>query len=409
MADSSKIVNGFFKNIPIRISSSSVTGGRKTVKKEFPNRDTQTIEDLGLQPRVYDLQIVIAPRTSTSDGLTNEIQGYFEYRNSLLSAIEDKDTGILVHPIYGRIENVVATTFTLTENFTEFGRSTVSVLFEVSDDTGIPRQTTTVLSQITTANSLVTAAINTDITNNFGVSTKFVNNFSDAADKLTSIIDSATEATSFLSAAADEIDSYNSFLGEFSADINSLIIAPSNLATSINNLFSNIDGLFGTVENTAKAFKALFGFGNNDEDDVKTTTSGRIERKENRTILNGSMNAATLGYAYLNTSQIEFENIVDIEEAADELEVQYQFIVASGASTDVLSTLTDMRVTVQDFFDEQKLTAKQLTEVIISNTIPARILSYQYYGESESATEIIALNDITDVSFVKGTLEIETA
>ena len=37
MADSTRILDGFFKGIPIRIDSGSVTGGRKTSKKESWN------------------------------------------------------------------------------------------------------------------------------------------------------------------------------------------------------------------------------------------------------------------------------------------------------------------------------------------------------------------------------------
>ena len=270
MADSTRILDGFFKGIPIRIDSGDVSGGRKISKKEFPNRDTQTIEDLGLQPRTYTLQIVIAPLTTQEGGVTNTQQGYFEYRDAIIAAIEDKGPGDLIHPLYGRIENVVATTYSLTEDFADFGRTRLNVTFEVSSDTGVPRQTITALSQLAQSNTLVNAAINNDISNNFSVITKFTNNFSDAVTKVNDIIEAAVESTSFLGAAADEINEFNSFIGEFSADVNSLVIAPSSLAASVNNLFSNIDGLFGTVENTAKAFEGLFGFGNNDEDNWDT-------------------------------------------------------------------------------------------------------------------------------------------
>ena len=407
MADSTRIIIGSFKGIPIRIDSGSVSGGRKTSKKEFPNRDTQTIEDLGLQPRIYNLQIIIAPRTSTINGVTSVQESYFQYRDSLIAAIENKGTGELIHPLYGRIENVIATVFSINENLSDFGVTRLNVEFEVTDDTGIPRQTVTALSQLTRANDAVNVAVNTDVSDNFKVLTKFKNNFSDAATKINSIIDSATSATSFLSAATDEINEFNSFLGQFSADVNSLIIAPSSLATSINNLFSNIDGLFGTVENTVKAFEALFGFGDDDEDNILPTTAGRIQRQQNRAVLNGAMNASALGYAYVNVSQIQFETVPEIEEAADDLEVQFQRVVTSGASDDVISAITDQRVLVQQFFDEQKTTAKQIISVNVY-TIPARVLSFQYYAESESAEDIIALNNINDVSFVDGTIEILT-
>ncbi len=408
MADSTRILDGFFKGIPIRIDSGSVDGGRKTSKKEFPNRDTQTIEDLGLRPRTYNLQIVIAPRTTVSGGATSTQQGYFEYRDAIIAAIEDKGPGELIHPLYGRIENVVATTYGINEDFSDFGRTRLVVTFETSSDTGIPRQTITSLSQLTEANTVVNTAVSTNISSSFVVQTKFKNNFSDAADKINEIIDAAIDATSFLGAAADEINEFNSFIGELSASVNSLITNPANLAASIDNLFSNIDGLFGTVENTAKAFQGLFGFGSDDEDNIQTTTAGRIQRKQNRAVLNGAVNALALAYAYVNVSQIEFDNVREIEEAADDLEVQFQRVMVSGSSNDVIGTVTDMRVIVQQFFDEQKTIAKQIIEVNVYTT-PVRVLSYQYYAESESANDIIGLNNITDVSFVDGTVEILTA
>jgi len=408
MADSTRIIDGSFKGIPIRIDSGSVNGGRKTSKKEFPNRDTQTIEDLGLRPRTYNLQIVIAPRTVVSGGTTKTLQGYFEYRDAIIAAIENKGTGELVHPLYGRIENMVATTYSLNEDFTNFGRSRLNVTFETSDDEGVPRKTITALSQLTQGNNAVNNAVNRDVSNNFSVLIKFTNNFGDAADKINEIIDEAVRATSFLGAEADKINEFNSFIGEFSADVNSLITNPSNLATSINNLFSNIDGLFGTVENTVKAFAALFGFGGNDEDDIQPTTAGRLQRIQNRAVLNGAVNASTLGFSYVNVSQTQFQNVREIEEAADELEVQFQRVATSGSSDEVVSAVTDMRVVVQQFFDDQKITLKQIIEVNVYTT-PARVLSYQYYAESTSAEQILELNDITDVSFVDGTVEIVTA
>jgi len=408
MADSTRILDGFFKGIPIRIDSGSVTGGRKTSKKEFPNRDTQTIEDLGLQPRIYNLQIVIAPRTTVAGGTTNTQQGYFEYRDAIIAAIENKGPGELIHPLYGRIENVVAVTYSINEDFSDFGRTRLNVTFETSNDTGIPRQTITALSQLTQANALVNTAVNADITDNFLVTTKFTNNFGDAATKINAIIDAAVDATSFLGAESDEINEFNSFINDLTADVNSLVTSPPTLATQINLLFTNIDGLFGTATNRARAFEGLFDFGSNDEDDVQPTTAGRIERKQNRAVLNGAINASALGFAYVNVSQVQFDNVREIEEAADDLEVQFQRVMTSGSSDDVISEVTDMRVIVQQFFDEQKTIAKQIIEVNVYTT-PARVLSYQYYQESKSADDIISLNNITDVSFVDGTVEILTA
>lgn len=409
MADSTQILDGFFKDVPIRIDSGSVTGGRKTVKKEFPNRDTQTVEDLGLRPRTYNVQIVVAPLTSfdAGSGTVTTAQGYFEYRDAIIDAIENKEPGELIHPLYGRITNVVATTYSISEDFSDFGRTRLNVTFEVSIDTGVPRETVTALSQLTQSITTVTSAIKTDITDNFLVINKFKNNFSDASSKITAIIDKAKTATAFLGAESGKINAFNSLLGSLTDDVNTMVSSPVLLATNINSLFSEINDLFSEPASTVNALEGFYNFGDSDEDDIKDTTAGRTQRKQNRAVLNGAVNSSALIYAYVSTAQISFDNVRDIEIAADALEEQYQRVTVSGASNDVIAAVTEMRVLVQRFFDEQKTIAKQITSVNVYTT-PARILSYRYYGESETADQIIALNTLNDVSFVDGEIEILT-
>ncbi len=408
MTDESRILKGSFKEIPIRIISGSILGGRKFVKKEFPNRDTQTVEDLGLQPRSYSLEILISDIGKTSANLTPS-QDYFDYRDTLIGAIEGKGVGVLVHPLYGRIENVIATTYSINENFSSFGRSTLLVTFETSDDTGIPAQSITALSQIVQSRTIADTAIIKDVTDKFSVDIKSTNNFIDAQNKVNQIIQTAIDTTSFIGAASDQINEFNRFIGQLSDKVNSLITEPNNLSLSISNLFSNIDGLFGTTENTAKSFRGFFAFGNNDEDDIDTVTALLAERSDNRATLNQAVNAQALSYSYISAVQLSFETAAAIEETEKELETQYRHIVDnSNASPDVTTTLTDMRVIVQDFFDEQRLSAKQVISVY-TNTTSARLLSYQYYAKSESAVDIIALNSILDVSFVDGDVDILTA
>lgn len=419
MSDEQLIQVGSFGAIPIRINSGSITGGPKIVKKEFPNRDTQTIERLGKRPRAYNLEIIVAALTI---GTTR--QSYFEYRDSLIEQLERSSKADLVHPFYGLIENVVATSFTLNEDFREFGVSTVSVTFEIDSDTGIPKQVITSASELAQANEVVIAAVVADIEEEFIVDNKFLDNFSDAADKINEAFDAVEDAIAFVGEVTDKINEFNSFIGGLSARVNSLITAPLALASAIKNIFANVNGLFGTIKNTLRTFGRLFGFGGRDEEEINPTTAGRIQRKKNRVIINTAMNSLALSFSYENIAQAEFDNVRDLEEAADQLELQYQSIVESaapavvesgvsddttpGASIAVVNALTDMRVIAQQFFDEQRTTLKQIITVN-TYTTSARLLSFQYYADTSNADDIIALNGITDVSFVEGATEILTA
>jgi len=398
MADESAIIDGTYRGIRIRIASGSVTGGRKVSIKRFPGRDTNAIEDLGGVPRSYRLEIIVS-----------DLQGqdYFSYRDSLIAALEQKGPAILEHPLYGRIENVVCTTFSFNENFSEFGRTIVSASFEIDENTGIPQQTITALSQITAAQTAVISAVNNDVADNFSVTTKFTNNFGTAVDKVNAIVDSAKSATSFVGDAATDINQISAIIGELSSNVNSLITAPQSLADAIENVFSNINGLIGTVENTAKTMAAFFGFGD-DAAVLAKTTAGRTERANNDVILNAAVNIPALSYAYTNTAQSAFETVEQIDVAANELETQYQRVIQSDFNQAAKDALTDQRVITQQFFDEQRLTLRQVIDVFTPTT-SVRLLSYQYYAESESGEDIALLNNVADVSFIEDDVRILTA
>ena len=399
MADESKILPGEFKSIPIRIRAGSVTGGRETATKKFPNRDSQSIEDFGLIPRSYELEILISDvgKTPSNQGPR---QTYFDYRDSLLAAIENPEKGVLIHPMYGRIENVKATVFSINENFSRFGDSVLTVLFEIDNDTGIPKQSVTALSQVGQAQKIVGANVQNDIKDRYSVSTEFRNNFIDAADKVNDMAESAVDATSFIGAASDSINDFNAFIGEFTANVNALTLDPNQLSLSVSNLFDGIDTLFGVADRTFEALANLFGFGD-DDGDIIADTAGLEERKRNRGVINGAMNAEALSRAYVTIAQVDFDTTEDIDEVSVILDEQYDSVLLGGTSQEVKDSLTDMRVLVQDFFNERRLTTSQVIEVYTSTT-STRLLSYQYYGDSANANIITELNSFSDISFIEG-------
>ncbi len=77
-------------------------------------------------------------------------------------------------------------------------------------------------------------------------------------------------------------------------------------------------------------------------------------------------------------------------------------------SSTSINELEDQRTVTQQFFDDQKLDAEQII-TINTQTLPARVIAYQYYGESISGSRIAALNDEINVSFLSGDIEIFTA
>lgn len=394
MADETRILNGQYKNFPITFRSSTVSGGRKVSIQQFPNRDTQTVEDLGLSPRKFTAEINLRS------------ERYFEYRNSLLAVLERPNPGVLIHPLYGRIDDVVAVNYSINESFNDFGGGTVTVNFEVDENTGIPQATQNVSTQIITANERVQAAVASDIAENYSVTNSFSGNFSSAVDKVNEIIDTVRETTNGLAETADEINEFSAQIGDLSANVNSLVSDPLALANAIGGLFESVNGLSQSTTNTASTFSDLFGFG---DDDVliPRDTSIRLERDSNNKTLNASINSSSLGYSYLAVALTEFETTDDIDEASAALDEQYRAVQNSFASDEVKEAITLQRLKVIESLNEKRVAASQ---VITINTLPtsARLLAFNYYGDDDLGQTIIELNQISDVSFVEGDVKVVT-
>ena len=79
----------------------------------------------------------------------------------------------------------------------------------------------------------------------------------------------------------------------------------------------------------------------------------------------------------------------------------------SGLSEVTMSDLEELRVTSQTFFDEQKVSAKQIVAVQ-TPVLPARLVSYQYYGNSDLGANIANINNEINVSNLDGVIDIFT-
>jgi prophage DNA circulation protein len=397
MADESQIITGSYKGIPIAMESGTVDGGRKVAIKQFPSRDTQSIEDLGLQPRRYSVEIIISDKAQ---------EDYFAYRNRLIAALESKGPGELIHPMYGRIEDVVATSFSLNESFGSFGDTTIRVQFEVDKNTGIPQSAGNVITQVAAANAVVQEAAAKDIEEEFSITEKFAGNFAAGVDKVNGFIDRAKDATSFIGEIAQTADQVAAQLGDLAANVNSLASDPLQLAQSITSTFESISGLYASTSATFDTFIGFFGFGD-DDTPINQTTAGRIERQKNNDIFNGAIASASLGYAYLNATAIDFETTQEVDDVAAQLDAQYLAVQENGSSQEVKDAVSDMRVQVLAALDQARLNASQIITVQTTSTT-TRLLSHSYYGDDSQAELIAGINGIDDVSFVEGSVQVPT-
>ncbi len=74
---------------------------------------------------------------------------------------------------------------------------------------------------------------------------------------------------------------------------------------------------------------------------------------------------------------------------------------------DSLNALDAIRVATQDLLNEQKLSAARIVTVN-RNTRPVRLISFDYYGNSDKAQDLIDINNDINVSYFEGDIQVLT-
>ena len=387
------------------VSGTTTGGGRKDVLKEFVSSDRQLVEDLGLRPRSFTVSAVIAARRNPAgDVLTS----YEEVRDTLLDALELGGPGILIHPFYGKLQNITARTFTLNENMTHLGEATIQITFAISDIDGRPAPEENVLATIAADNAKVADTVGQDIDARFSVTNALIGNFPDAVTKVTEIHTFLTDAVEIASIGTEALDTWSSELSDLSTDVSSLVAAPTDLSDSITSIFSTMNGLFATAGGTLAAFEGLFDYGDLDLS-LTLNTAAKTERKRNRDILNGNVQGLALSYAYLAAASVVFTTVTEIDAASQDLEDQFQKLeTAATLDTTVAEPLRMQRVHILAFFEAQRVTKPQVLTVQTPPT-STRLLAYQYYGASTLGVTLALLNGLDQSAFVEGAVEILSA
>lgn len=389
-----------FRGVTFLVTGTSLAGGRRAVRKLFPNSDRQVVEDLGLTPREFSLTGSVAAAL----GLT-----YEENRDALLKALDEKGAGILVHPFLGRVERAVVLSYTLDEATSQLGDASLQVTFTVDDGSPSPQAAESVVGSVSQAATASADAAETGVSGLFKVTTSAVGNFTAGVAKVTEVSNRVTDAVRFAITPGADVTSLLESANALQKDARELVLAPSTLADRVTLLLLSIPEVhLADAKVTLDIFLRLFDFGDDDVP-ILPLTPALAERKRNAESLNAAVQVNALAQAYLAAARLDFSTVDEVDQTADLLEDQYQkMVTARTATPDSLRELAQARVVAKRFFDQQKILRPRIIDVVTPLT-SARLLSFQYYGTSERGEEIALLNGLDDSAFVEGVVRILSA
>jgi len=382
-----------YKNVEFLFKSARTNGGVKRQIFSFPNSNRQSIEEFGTAQRSFEIVSVIP------------FEDYENQKAALIRALESGGAGTLTHPTFGAIDNVKAGAYTINETITELGSAEITMQFDVDNSAGIPQQAANSVSQVDQDNQTLLAGLNTNLADNWNITSP--NNYDDGASLVQVVADSFKSASEGTGQAADQIDEYRRDLDNFTDSINQLIVDPTALAQGIGSLFNSLNNLYEAPGDSFTAFKKLFNYGDNDPE-INPTTADLIERKKNRDVMRGAMKAQALGYSYVASSDTEYQTVRDVDQANDELEQQYLISIAEDISNASAGDLNNIRTQANATLAEVRISARRII-TITTKRIPLSVLAYKYYGSTELVDTLQQLNNLDQISFVEGDVEILTS
>ena len=389
-----QLLAGSYEGAGFLIRSSNLTTGRKTVTHEYPNSGNRFVEDLGESQEIYTIEAIVAE------------PNYFTKRDALIAALKKEGQGQLVHPFYGDV-TVTAKPFTLTEDLRSLNIATFTMTFEKSDENQFPTQSaskTSLINQIKTAAFGSTAR---DLIAKFSVGRSSPRNYIDALTTLSNLTGALSINSDTVVRVVNEISSFNSLLNTFQDHETTNVYDSEQLSTDFTNVFNSYGQLGSTPENQLALTKRLFDFGA-DRAPIMPTTTQRIERLQNRNIINSVVRANALIQAYNTVPEFTFTNTDQIDEVSQTLDAQYDYLLSDNIlEGDTIAEIKDMRVEVREYLDQQRALAPKIA-TITTHEIPMSILAFNYYGNTDDVQELIDLNSTIDVTFVKGDVRILT-
>jgi prophage DNA circulation protein len=257
-----------FRGVPFFVDTAERSGGRRTVKHEYPNRDDPFIEDMGRRAGSYPVEGYVLGAD------------YLAARNALIAALETEGPGELVHPYYGTLR-VICSTFRVREAAGEGGVARLSIEFEQT--TATPIQPTAVPD----AGRLVISSANAAA---LAVAAEFQESF-DPSGLPGSSLDSAIAMVKSAGAAVDSamgpIVTDEQALADLKRKISalsdaavSLVRTPADLAASVLDVFATLNDIATIPGRAVASLLAAYGF-TPSADRPPATTSTRAREQAN--------------------------------------------------------------------------------------------------------------------------------
>lgn len=405
-----------FRGVPFKVEGHTTTFGRKTAVYKLPFESKGVAHlDLGRAPRRFRMKAFLIESLPDK---TLRAQ-----RDELVAALETPGAGLLVHPIYGRVNVIVEDNINFLESTQQGGMIEVELEFvEAREAATQTKQPDAQAEQVKKARALRTAAgqafekrFNLDVPDFVAKSNLAVlDNVLDGLRQINALIGQTLKVPSHFAAQIDRIANE---MGELIHTPKALFDAVDYLIVSMIQSAYTAFGLprrnprsgLGSLSFTIGASAALGAL----TAEPTGSTPAREQERVNRAVTLVAFRASALGASaevaanFPFTSANEARSIMlDLVDALTGL--SDNDITGVEPDSDTYDALRELQAATTSHLSGVAGSLSELTTHIPVATIPAVVLAYRLYGDTERYEEILNRNiEVTHPLFVPGAIELE--
>lgn len=379
-----------FRGVEFFVPGHEGRGGRRHQVTEFPGRDTPHIEDLGRKVKTFSIEAYVIG------------DSYHIQRNLLITALDKKGPGKLVHPYLGDMQ-IAVPDYTWRDTVQEGGMARFSITCIEAGELRFPTKVVDTVTKVATAKQSSLDALQVWFEKVWKIS-RVPKTVADAA------LDTVDKGFALMQSDKSAVSSIASFRRDIQ-NVRGNLIA---IAYDAAELMENTIGLMrlGT-DDTSDEIDVTSETGKQSFEDLKPLTV-----YQSTDIISGDEDEPAKVYAEVYQASaiinmagllsiIEFESAETAEEFRDLVYARLDAIMETVSDDSIYNALYELRSSTAEHIDSKIRNLPRRAEYVPIVSLPAILISYNVYGTISRETEIIKRNKISHPAFVSGSVPIE--
>lgn len=399
-----RLLPASFRGIPFFIESHDLKGGRNAVSHEPADRDNTFSEDIGRKGKVFTLEAHILGDT------------YFFIRDGLISAMDTKDPGFLVHPYLG-IKEVQPEGFSVRESTDEGRICRISMTFIEAGEKSSPLA---LLDKITGFVTNVVVGV-AQVQNAFQLAFKVAELPSYAIESANSLVkDFVTTIRNGIknvSLKPEQQAELNKKLDDYDGNSEAMVRNPASNAAEVDSIISllkdvvedppdsfTIDTTLGR-DDKLDVFADLLNFDDGSED-IPSNTPTRVQEKANAVAFGNLVRQLSIIRYSEQAVSKEYESIDTAISVRNSIRDYIEAQLLSATDDTIFQFFQDLYAQVIDLLPDPNSDLANVITLNLLASVPSLVLTYDLYESPENERDILDRNRIQNPAFINGEVEV---